>query len=103
MQALRSGRHGPSAGGPGILATHGSSTNDRPERDNGTPQRDLLRRQASYVDRVATLDTYRTIRQRLDSVLHNSDRVIDIGNGGTFDYDSTTVAVHRDQVDCRLE
>lgn len=42
---------------------------------------------AAYTERVASLDTYRNIRERLNAEVRGIERVIDIGNGGTFDYD----------------
>jgi SAM-dependent methyltransferase len=42
---------------------------------------------AAYTERVASLDTYRFIRERLDAEVAGAQRLLDIGNGGTFDYD----------------
>jgi SAM-dependent methyltransferase len=43
---------------------------------------------ASYADGVATLDTYRRIREALEAELRGTGRLLDIGNGGVFDYDT---------------
>ena len=43
---------------------------------------------ASYAERVATLDTYRYIREALEAELRGTGRLLDIGNGGVFDYDT---------------
>ena len=42
---------------------------------------------AAYTERVASLDTYRFIREHLDAEVAGAQRLLDIGNGGTFDYD----------------
>ena len=36
---------------------------------------------------VETLDTYQNIRDSTNQALAGIDRLLDIGNGGTFDYD----------------
>jgi SAM-dependent methyltransferase len=41
----------------------------------------------SYSERIGALDTYRTIRQFTNEALQGIDRLLDIGNGGTFDYE----------------
>jgi SAM-dependent methyltransferase len=41
----------------------------------------------SYKSQVNALDTYRNIRAAIDAELTDVDRVLDVGNGGTFDYD----------------
>jgi len=43
---------------------------------------------ASYADHVAALDTYRYIREALEEELRGTRRLLDIGNGGVFDYDT---------------
>jgi ubiquinone/menaquinone biosynthesis C-methylase UbiE len=44
-------------------------------------------RQDQYQSQVRTLDTYRNIRAAISETLRGVDRLLDIGNGGTFDYD----------------
>lgn len=41
----------------------------------------------SYKSNVNTLDTYQTIRASIDAELNGINHLLDIGNGGTFDYD----------------
>jgi SAM-dependent methyltransferase len=43
----------------------------------------------AYSNHVNVLDTYRNIRAFTDEALGGIDRLLDIGNGGTFDYDVT--------------
>jgi SAM-dependent methyltransferase len=45
----------------------------------------------SYSNHVDALDTYRNIRAFTDAALRGMDRLLDIGNGGTFDYDVAQV------------
>jgi SAM-dependent methyltransferase len=42
---------------------------------------------AAYSGHVETLDTYKNIRGFTNQALTGIDRLLDIGNGGTFDYD----------------
>jgi SAM-dependent methyltransferase len=42
---------------------------------------------AAYSGHVETLDTYKNIRGFTNQALAGVDRLLDIGNGGTFDYD----------------
>lgn len=44
-----------------------------------------------YADCVRNLDTYANIRGFTDEALRGIDRLLDVGNGGTFDYDSRLV------------
>lgn len=44
-----------------------------------------------YDKHVQTLDTYRAIRESVNDALHGIDRLLDIGNGGVFDYDTSVV------------
>jgi SAM-dependent methyltransferase len=42
-----------------------------------------------YADRVASMRTYRNIRQAVDREIVGSELLLDVGNGGVFDYDTT--------------
>jgi SAM-dependent methyltransferase len=44
-----------------------------------------------YVQSVSELETYANIRHALSSVIGGSQRLLDVGNGGVFDYDTATV------------
>lgn len=46
---------------------------------------------AEYAHNVATLETYRQIRRAVDLEVANVKNLIDIGNGGVFDYDTSLV------------
>lgn len=46
---------------------------------------------SSYRRHVETLDTYASIRARVDEALRGTRRLLDIGNGGVFDYDAAAV------------
>jgi ubiquinone/menaquinone biosynthesis C-methylase UbiE len=43
---------------------------------------------AHYARHVASLDTYRAIRAAVDAEIKGSKRLLDVGNGGVFDYDT---------------
>jgi len=45
----------------------------------------------SYADQMRNLDTYSSIRASTDEALRGIDRLLDVGNGGTFDYDAGLV------------
>ena len=45
----------------------------------------------SYGHYVAVLDTYRNIRAFTNESLQGIDRLLDVGNGGAFDYDVTLI------------
>jgi SAM-dependent methyltransferase len=45
----------------------------------------------AYDKDVQTLDTYVTMRKSLDEVLRGTGRLLDVGNGGVFDYDTSLV------------
>jgi SAM-dependent methyltransferase len=45
----------------------------------------------SYSSHVSILDSYRNIRACTNEALRGIDRLLDVGNGGTFDYDVTLV------------
>lgn len=44
---------------------------------------------ASYAEGIARLETYRTIRAAIDEQVTGVGRLLDIGNGGVFDYDTS--------------
>jgi SAM-dependent methyltransferase len=44
-----------------------------------------------YDKNVQQLDTYRAIRAGVDEAIRGVDRLLDIGNGGVFDYDTSIV------------
>lgn len=44
-----------------------------------------------YRSSVSTLDTYKNIRAAINVELRGMGRLLDVGNGGTFDYDITLV------------
>ncbi|HTR76440.1 MAG TPA: class I SAM-dependent methyltransferase [Solirubrobacterales bacterium] len=44
---------------------------------------------SAYAENVAELDTYRNIRAVIDAQVRGSHRLLDIGNGGVFDYDTS--------------
>lgn len=44
-----------------------------------------------YESQINALDTYRNIREAINMELSAIDRLLDIGNGGTFDYDVSLV------------
>lgn len=46
---------------------------------------------ASYAQGIAQLETYRTIRNAIDDEIGGVGRLLDIGNGGVFDYDTSRV------------
>ncbi len=45
----------------------------------------------SYASGVAQLETYRNIRAAIDAEVRGVDHLLDIGNGGVFDYDTSLV------------
>jgi ubiquinone/menaquinone biosynthesis C-methylase UbiE len=45
----------------------------------------------SYKENVANIDTYQSISSALTKRLHNSQRLLDVGNGGVFAYDTMCV------------
>ena len=46
---------------------------------------------SAYSNQVGVLDTYRNIQGFTNEALGGIDRLLDIGNGGTFDYDVTLI------------
>lgn len=44
-----------------------------------------------YASNVAALPTYRNIRRAIDAAIEGKGRLLDIGNGGIFDYDTSLV------------
>jgi ubiquinone/menaquinone biosynthesis C-methylase UbiE len=47
---------------------------------------------ATYAEQVGSLDTYARIRAALDTHLPGGETLLDIGNGGVFDYDVARAA-----------
>lgn len=45
----------------------------------------------AYARHVGSLDTYRRIREQVNREIAGVERLLDIGNGGVFDYDTTLV------------
>ena len=41
-----------------------------------------------YQQNVATLDTYKILYNEITNTLKNSKKLLDIGHGGSFDYDT---------------
>lgn len=60
-----------------------------PQQDSTTAARNeaFFADNSAYTERVASLDTYRFIREQLDAEVRGAQRLLDIGQGGTFDYD----------------
>lgn len=48
--------------------------------------------QTGYNSRIQSLDTYAAIRERVNESLRGVGRLLDIGNGGVFDYDVSLAA-----------
>ena len=46
---------------------------------------------STYARNVAQLATYRNIRSEVDAAIAGTQRLLDIGNGGVFDYDTQLV------------
>lgn len=61
---------------------------DTSVKQNASYFRDSLEK---YSAQVASLDTYRNIRRYTDEAVQGIDRLLDVGNGGTFDYDVARV------------
>jgi len=59
-----------------------------------------------YSDALEKLETYRNLRNELNLQLNNSGHILDIGNGGVFDYDInlpttiTALDLFLDKIDC---
>ena len=45
----------------------------------------------AYRQNIQALDTYASIRTAINDALRGVQRLLDIGNGGVFDYDTTIV------------
>ncbi len=41
-----------------------------------------------YTENISTMDTYAVIRRYVTEALRGTNRLLDIGNGGLFDYDA---------------
>jgi SAM-dependent methyltransferase len=46
---------------------------------------------AQYAENIGELDTYKLIRERINGELHGIRSLLDVGNGGVFDYDTSLV------------
>lgn len=55
-----------------------------------------------YSERIGSLDTYRNIRAAIDREVRGTPHLLDVGNGGVFDYD-TTLAERITAVDLFLD
>jgi hypothetical protein len=51
----------------------------------------FLEEHASYKEKVGAIDTYKRISEALDLELTGLHRLLDIGNGGVFDYDTNLI------------
>ena len=61
-------------------------------RDSVASNTEFFRDSAtSYRHHVETLDTYASIRAKVDEALRGTHRLLDIGNGGVFDYDAASI------------
>lgn len=47
---------------------------------------------SEYADKATALDTYLNIRRAVESALPLGGRLLDVGNGGVFDYDTTLLS-----------
>src|SRR5438067_9037107 len=54
-----------------------------------------------YAQHVGSLETYRQIRRTIDGEIAGARRLLDVGNGGVFDYDAS-LAQHLVAVDLFL-
>ena len=46
---------------------------------------------SKYQNNVATIDTYKILYSEITNFIKSSNRLLDIGHGGTFDYDTSKV------------
>jgi len=67
-----------------MISTPSPKQSDSSVGKNATFFRDNLEEYSSHIE---ALDTYRNIREFTNEALLGIDRLLDIGNGGTFDYD----------------
>jgi SAM-dependent methyltransferase len=44
-----------------------------------------------YTEHIGSLDTYKNIRDAIDREIDGAELLLDVGNGGVFDYDTTLV------------
>ena len=44
-----------------------------------------------YQNNVATIDTYKILYSEITNFIKSSNKLLDIGHGGTFDYDTSKV------------
>ncbi|EEQ12391.1 Methyltransferase [Yersinia mollaretii ATCC 43969] len=47
---------------------------------------------SDYKKQIESIDTYKFISQALDNKLHGVDKLLDIGNGGIFDYSTENIS-----------
>ena len=46
---------------------------------------------SKYQNNVATIDTYKILYSEITNFIKSSNKLLDIGHGGTFDYDTSKV------------
>jgi SAM-dependent methyltransferase len=54
-------------------------------------ERYFLEGDSAYRDAIATIDSYRAIHRAVTTAIEGVDDLLDIGNGGVFDYDTSVV------------
>ena len=52
---------------------------------------DFFSKNFRYKDSIGKIDTYKILYNEITEIIKNTDRLLDIGHGGTFDYDTTAV------------
>ncbi len=67
------------------------TTNQQTERSQESNASFFLDEIEGYGERVGNLDTYQYIRDSINEAIAGSESLVDIGNGGVFDYDTTLV------------
>jgi SAM-dependent methyltransferase len=72
-----------------------SETVHRPKLDTGQDRASVAKNASffdaneRYANRVAALETYRYIRRAINREIIGTRRLLDVGNGGVFDYDTS--------------
>jgi SAM-dependent methyltransferase len=61
------------------------------EQRSGAQNTEFFADNERYADRVARLDTYRHIRAAIEREVDGVDLLLDVGNGGVFEYDTRKV------------
>lgn len=51
----------------------------------------FLNEHSDYKKKIESIDTYKSISQMLDNKLHGINKLLDIGNGGVFDYSTENI------------